>query len=454
MIAICILAAIHCAATPETFALETSESVWDIAVEDLDLDGSGDVVAVCCDPKAVPLKKSLAVFMNTGNGAYSPQPSLVLPLDPSISTLFWAEADGAAPRELIATNAQGAEVYAFRNGTLELRQTSKFPSLLPSNVKEPRFLREIAQDLDGDGIDEWLIPANGGYIVRNAENQRCIVACDVVSEIREGSSVQIMHQLPAHHVFSLENQPLKGIAFLSDEFADFAYGENWTEHQRYQIPVNVEEKWEASAQMKDINGDEFPDLVVTQTKGTVNMSVITHVYVASGPFTYPDEPSAIFKSDGAIASPFLIDVDGDENLDVMFIKVPFGLKTLMNFFLRRKLAVEVDVYLFNGNAYNVKPDFSTTVSLDAPEGRERAAYTMADFDGDGRIDVMFGSGTDQVVIHTGESGRFISSKPWVTLPFVPFGEARTYDLNGNDAKDLILFHPGGKHSQKIEVAVF
>jgi hypothetical protein len=428
--------------------------VWDVTAQEVDLNSGADIVAVCCDPKATPLKKSLAVFMNGGNGTYSPKPTFVLPLDPSISTLFWAEVDGEGPLEVVATNAQGAQIYAFREGKLKLVQTAEFASLLPGGVKEPRFLKGTAQDLDGDGIDEWLLPANGGYIVRNATDQRCIVTCDVVSEIRESSSVQIMHQLPAHHAFTLEDQALKGIAFLSDEFADFAYGDNWTQHERYQVPVNVEDKWEASAQMEDIDGNGLPDLVVTQTKGTVNMSVLTHVYIASAPFTYPEKPSAVFKADGAVAAPLLIDVDGDEKLDCMFIKVPFGLKTFINFFLRKKLSVEVDVFLFNGNTFDAKPDFSTTVSLDAPEGRERAAHAMADFNGDKRIDVMFGSGSDEVVIHTGEAERLISHKPWVTLPFVPFGEAGTYDLNGNNAKDLVIFHPGGKHSKKIEVAVF
>ncbi|MEA3366270.1 MAG: VCBS repeat-containing protein, partial [Candidatus Hydrogenedentes bacterium] len=211
---------------------------------------------------------------------------------------------------------------------------------------------------------------------------------------------------------------------------------------------------EASAQMKDIDGNGFPDLVVTQTKGGVNMSVVTHIYIASAPFTYPDEPSAIFSVKGAVASPFLIDVDGDDKLDILFIKVPFGIKTFINLFLRKKVSVEVDVFLFNGYTYNAKPEFSTNVTIDAPEEREHPAHTMADFNGDGRIDVLFGSGTDEVVIHTGETRRFISHKPWVTLPFTPFGEARSYDLNANDAKDIVIFHPGGKNATKIEVAVF
>ncbi|HOD51146.1 MAG TPA: VCBS repeat-containing protein [Candidatus Hydrogenedentes bacterium] len=455
MISLVVLAMLECSAAVETSVIETSEPVWDVAVEDLNLDGSGDIVALCCDSEATPLKKNVAVYMMNGeDGGYSSEPSFVLPLDPSISSLFWAETNGKTPRELVTTNALGAEIYAYREGKLEKVQTTEFLSLLPSGAKEPRFLREIPKDLDGDGIDEWLIPANGGYIVRNADAQHAFVTCDVVSEIREEGSLQIRHKLPAYQVFSLENQAPKGIVFLSNELADFAHGDNWTEHQRYKVPSNTDEKWDTSAQMQDIDGNGLPDLVVTQSKGTVNVTVMSRVYVASAPFTYPDEPSAVFHADGAIAAPFLIDVDGDEKLDVMFIKVPFGLKTLVNLFLRKKVAVEVDVFLFNGSAYNAKPDFSTSITLDAPEQRELPVYIMADFNGDGRVDVMFGSGNSEVAIHTGETNRFISNKPWVTLPFIPFGQARPYDLNDNKAKDVVLFHPGGKDAKKIEVAVF
>ena len=454
MISLLVFAALQSVAQPQTFTLETTEPVWDIALEDLDMDGGADLLALCCDPKASPLNKSLAVFLSTEAGGYPPAPSFVLPLDAGTGTFFLAETDGAAPRELILANAEGATVYVFRDGALTASDTAAFRSLLPSGVKQPRFLKGAAQDLDGDGIDEWLIPANGGYLVRSAAEPRCLVTCDVESDIRDSGTIQIKHQVPALHVLTLEDQPLKGLAFLSKEYADFAYGENWTERQRYKVPLNSEEKWDASVQMQDIDGNGLPDLIVNQSKGTVNVTAMTHVYIASAPFTYPETPSAVFNADRSIAAPYLIDVDGDEKLDVLFIKVPFGVKTIVNLFLRKKVAVEVDVFLFDGAGFSAKPDFATTVTIDAPEQREVPVYTMADFSGDGRVDVMFGSGNTEIVIHSGETSRFISNKPWVTLPFVPFGDARPCDLNANKAKDLVLFHPGGKDDTKIEVAVF
>jgi hypothetical protein len=112
------------------------------------------------------------------------------------------------------------------------------------------------------------------------------------------------------------------------------------------------------------------------------------------------------------------------------------------------------VYLFKNGAFPAKPDFAENVLLDAPEGRERVAYTLGDFNGDGRVDIAFGAGSEKLVIHTSTATEFISSRPWLTLNVPTFGVARAYDLNGNPNKDLVLFHPGGAYKQRVDVIVF
>lgn len=79
---------------------------------------------------------------------------------------------------------------------------------------------------------------------------------------------------------------------------------------------------------------------------------------------------------------------------------------------------------------------------------------MGDFNGDGRIDIAFGSGAENLVVHTGSEKAFISSKPWLTLPVPAFGVADTHDLNGNKAKDIVVYHPGMKSKERVEVVLF
>ncbi|MBI2432061.1 MAG: VCBS repeat-containing protein [Candidatus Hydrogenedentes bacterium] len=397
------------------------------------------------------MKKELALFLANSGGVYPARPSLVYPLPPETSTLFLAECNGAAPREIVLADAAGATVLSYSQEKLDVLAQPRFVSLLPSGSKEPLFLKETALDLDADGIEEWLLPMPSGYSLRTMDKEIALLPCDVISEIRRIESTYITHRLPAYQAFALEGK--KGVAFLSDEFADFTYGTDWSQHERFRIPRNLEEKWEAASKMEDINCDGFPDLLVTQTKGTINLQVMTQIYVATTPFKYPGQPTATYTNKGGIASPALEDIDGDGKLDLILVHLPFGVKTIINYFVRGKLAVDAHVYLYR-DGFKQQPDYTTTLTLDAPEGRERVAYTLGDFSGDGRKDVAFGTGVEALVVQRGEPEKFVESKPWLTLNVPSFGTARPHDLNGNPAQDIVLFHPSGDNSKRIEVIVF
>jgi hypothetical protein len=449
------VAGVMLAAAPNNaFVLNTEAAVWDIAARDITGDSRAEIFAVCCDEQSAPLVKFVDVFVADASGGYPAQPSSRVDLDPSLSALFFAETDGAPPVELVAADAEGAVVFRYAEGRFARADAPRFSSLLPSNAKEPAFLKDAVQDLDGDGIDEWIIPAPSGYEVRKTDGRIYKIPCDVVSEFHANDSLYIFHRLSSCNTFSLEGSTQKGLAFLSDAFADFAYGVDWSQHQRFKIPLNLEEKWEASTRMADIDGNGFPDLVVTQMKGTINLKAVTQVYLATAPFVYPATPSATFEANGALTSPSLVDVDGDGKQDLVFVSIPFGVRNIINFLVRRKLSVHVAVYLFKDGRFPAKPTFAENVLLDAPEGRERVAYTLGDFNGDGRMDVAFGEGSDKLAIRTGSADQFISPHPWVTLSVPAFGIARPVDLNGNKSKDLVMFHPGGANRRRVDVIVF
>lgn len=441
-------------AAPETFVLHATLNVWDVTAHDLNQDGLDDLLVLACDEKSSPLDKHLAVFLAQENGAYLQEPSLVLPLPPESGSLFLSETDGAPPADIVIANAEGVRVFRFANGAFELASTIRFDSLFPSGSKQPVFLRFVSVDLDGDARDEWIVPKPLGVEVRRAETSVAHVTCDIVSESGGGNNLYISHRLPALQPFEMDNGNRKGIAFLSDEYADFAYGPTWSDHHRFKIPLNLEEKWEATAKMADINKDKWPDLMVTQTRGTVNLEVLTQVYLADDAFSYPEHPSATFQAQGSIASGFLADVDGDELLDMIFIRVPFGVRNIMNFMLRGMVHVEADVYLFKDGKFSDKPQFQEGITIGAPEGREEVAHTLADFNGDGRLDLALATQRDELSFFTGSADRFISKKAWQAVNLPSFGTARPHDLNKNGAQDLVIFHTSGEHRKRVEVLVF
>jgi hypothetical protein len=131
-----------------------------------------------------------------------------------------------------------------------------------------------------------------------------------------------------------------------------------------------------------------------------------------------------------------------------------GIKNIINYFVRGKVSVDAQVYLYNGKDFGDKPAYETSIAMDAPEGREQVAYTMGDFNGDGRQDIAFGEAAGELAVRTGEPQRLVSVKPWVTLKVPAFGVARTVNLGNKAAKDIVLYHPSGANSKRVDVIVF
>lgn len=434
--------------------LAAPQNVWDVAAEDLDQNGFADILLLCCDERSDPLNNLLAVYMAGADGTYPAEASFTCPLDPAVGVLFLAEMNGQPPREVVAAQALGAQVYGFENGALRPRTKIEFASLFPTAAKQPVFVKNVNFDLDGDGRDEWLVPVPQAYEVWDGKTRKARITCDVVSELRRGDAISITNRLPAVQAFDLAGSPAKALAFLSDEYADFATGSNWTERERIRIPVNLAEKWDASAKMADVNNDGFPDLLVTQTKGTVKLESQTQVYIAPEPMKYPDKPTASFSAEGSIASPALLDVNGDGMRDIVVIRIPFGVKNIINFFVRGKLSVTAQVYYFNGKDFGDRPAHETNLTLDAPEGREEVAHAMEDFNGDKRLDLCLSESRDELAFFAGGEDSFVASKPFATFKIPSFGRVTALDLNQNEAKDCVLIRTSGKEQKRVDVILF
>ena len=332
---------------PKIYKLQPGVSVWDVVVHDFNGDGLQDILALCCDETSEPLKKNCDLFIANAIGGYARDASVRLPLAADVGAVFLAEMTGEAPKEVVAASSEGVQIYAFQNGAFTEINASRFISLYPSASREPSILTNGAEDVDGDGIDEWIVPMPTGYDIRTPEGVLKRIRCDVNSGIRVGSGMYITNELPAFHAFSLPDETQKVLAFLSDEYADFAFGVQWDQSSRFKIPISLGESWDSHSEMKDINRDGVPDLIVTETRGTVNLRGQTQVYIANGPMDYPSKPTATFTNKGSFTAPLLRDINGDGDLDLMFLNVPCGVRVFVNFFVMGNLGINIEVYLFN-----------------------------------------------------------------------------------------------------------
>ncbi|MCL4215962.1 MAG: VCBS repeat-containing protein, partial [Candidatus Hydrogenedentes bacterium] len=424
----------------------------DVAVEDVDGDGRHDVVASCAAKEdAAPC--IIVVYLQSEQGGLPKLPSITLTLPVATGVVMFVQMNGEGPRELVAAHSTGAAVHACRDGALAEQSVLEFNSLFPSAVKEPLIL-DYGLDLDGEGSEEWLLPVSRGFQLWRGAQPVAELRADVSSQIRRGSSVSVSHVLPDFAAFSLPDQQNKALAFLSRQYLDFAYGDDWSESRRLKLPHEEDSEWNWSAQMEDLNGDELPDLVVTESTGSVNVKMRVSVYHATAPFTYPAKPGTVLESAGALASPYLQDVNGDGKNDLIMIKIPFSVKTFVNYFLRQRVNVQLEAYLSSSTGIESQASLSQSITVSAPDDREQIAYAMGDFNGDSRLDLALGSGEDALEVHLGGETRFVEPKPWLQLNLPSLGLARPYDIDGNAAEDLIIFHPDGQKSTRIEVVLF
>jgi len=451
-------------AEPRVFALTATHTIVDVVTEDLDGDGLRDILALVRDEDQKEQNvKVMDAFLAGEAGSFPEQPSLRTQLRPETGALLFAEYDGTPPRELLDLTHEEVRVLAYQgtegDAPFSVVETLPVQSLVPTGSRRPCFLPDAAHDLDDDGIDEWFLPSLSGYrIVQHApggqEPRSRHIAADTASVIGHASRLRIVHTAPEIHFFGEEEDGTRGVAFLSDSFADFAYGPNLEQTARFAIPEPESPKAQSETKMEDINADGLMDLIITETEGTVDVKVRIDVYLASAPGVYPQEPSATVTDDGSFAEPIIEDVNGDGNGDLAIIKIPFGLGFFVNYFVRSLVVVHIDVFLFRDGTYAEEPDFTSKLSIDAPEDDAEVAYAIGDYNGDGRIDAALSSGDDALAVHIGEKGEFLARRPWLEIDLPPVGTARTVNIDDNGRDDILLMPPQTNETQTFYAIIF
>ena len=166
-----------------------------------------------------------------------------------------------------------------------------------------------------------------------------------------------------------------------------------------------------SVALADINGDGHPDIITTNSTGTVS----AFFGDGNGYFT----PTTLKRglNEGSPTSVAVADVDGDGNPDIIAANY-----------------MESSVTVFYGDG---KGNF-TACNLDFPTGAYPFAMAVSDFDGDGVADVATANASGSVTVLYGGLREFFYSRNGFDFPAGSFASGiAVADVNGDDHPDVI-----------------
>lgn len=450
-LAICL---IICVQQPFIITLNLEYGVKDVECIDLDGDGYKDVVLL--QNVEDTCRKLMTVYWGRSkeNGFFSKDEFSQWELEKPFSVVFFVESADKRNCKTVLGNSEELNFYEFNHREKRFDSSLYLHTVFPYDSKEPLVLRGVVYDLDEDNIPEMLIPMPMGVSIVKSADVVSTVKVKTFHQIYVSNSLTLYYHFPIVYPLLKVGESPKPIAVVGEDEMVIAKGNNWSEVKRYPLKKTLGEKWDFGCKVGDVNGDGFPDVLISETEGTVNMKTIVKMYISKAPYEYTFVPQFEYKIKGAMSLSLIKDVDGDKQDDLILFNIPLGLTNFINFFLRRKISVDALVFLFSKGGIPTQPSYESSVTMDAPEGRDQVAYAVADFSGDDILDIAYGVSENILAVNCGSKEAFLKTKPCLRLELPSFGMIRTVDVNNNKCVDMILYHPTGKFKNRVDVIIF
>ena len=140
----------------------------------------------------------------------------------------------------------------------------------------------------------------------------------------------------------------------------------------------------------------------------------------------------------------IVDLNHDQKLDLVIPVVKVSLMNIINMLLTRRVEIHAETYLMNSAGfYEEKPDIKTklVVKFSYRGGATAPVYEVADFNGDGHLDILSSLEEKKLVFFWGNEknvlDKTIGSKFNIFLP--QNGDlVKAIELNGDNKSDVII----------------
>ena len=363
--------------------------------------------------------------------------------------------------------------------------SSIYGATILGSVPKIDFLR----DLNGDGLDDFIIPGFDGFqvFVQNKQGGFDGPVNIYAPPVVEMSYNNLPWYQPRQSFLSditLDNrQDL--IFWVDDKFSVYSQTEDghfniepirikpavqfdYDGLERMSIAMQDEDQSDSSARalltISDLDGDNLSDLVTISisSKGVFKKTTTYEIHKGlpgGDVLQFSEVPDSVIESKGIQFEMQEQDFNGDGQTDLVISTVELGIGKILVALITGSIDIDLNFYQMKDGTYPEKPDLqreiTATFSLSSGEFFFPSVL-IADVDNDGVSDLLIQHGADKLKIYLGgKDGQLFAKRSVdidVSMPNEP-DLIELADLNSDGRMDLVMRHQAVGGPRKVVVMV-
>lgn len=211
------------------------------------------------------------------------------------------------------------------------------------------------------------------------------------------------------------------------------------ERRRGEAVVNID--------VVDLDGDSCADLVINIYRGSLtNLSARCEVLLRHP--NAPEQKIEIPIESGDLAGALFADLTGDGKKDLILVRSPIGVLSIVRALLSKKIYLHFHVVPFNlQTLFRGDGTFNRRVSFDFNLADFQVVGFLptldGDFDGDGLPDALYALNEKEIRIDLSRPKTIFDPERALSFPVPPSKYYVVADLDGDGKSDILFFYPDG-----------
>lgn len=447
--------------------IETSGRVVTAHLADFDGDGRTDLMLVALDGVPPLESRTISVHLQQADGEFANPASHSLPVPRWSAVYDVADLKDSPGEELVLLRPDGVSILSLADAS---RTQWDLPVPAPSTVaasSDERGFDRLQMVYHDFGTEPWImvpqigavtaLTADGSVQARIDAGRRAnYYVAKPAAIISVESDIQLFLDAPKLGVGDVDGNGLSDIVattrheirvFLRDPDSGFS------QQPSQAIPLTFVSKLDHSRgsgslvpQVRDIDGDDLLDLMITHIEGSFTDSITTtYIYRNRDGRWNMDEPDDRFISKGVWISDLLMPLDADERLELVRIQFRFSVFEMVELLLTRKIDAQIAIHRLQPDGhYQAKPwsrkKVSVGVSFDTFRPKGFMPTGGLDLNADGLMDFVTSANGKGIQVYLGGGDGPFARRP-STQKFTSTGVIRFADINDDRLTDFVLYNP-------------